>query len=268
MMKLSFSTLGCPNWDIKRIVESAKRYGYNGVELRGAGRQHISFEISPLERKEIRTIFEENGLEICCISAYTRFSTPVREERESNIDTLVRYCELARELNSPLVRSFIGDVPEDIKETDWLEYIPEALHSAGERIKGSGVDVVIETHDYFSTGKLIAQLIERAKSENIKALWDVWHPYRSGEPPEETISYLRNYLRHMHIKDARIIGEDWQLVLPGDGDIPLKKITGLLKDTGYNGYLSFEWEKMWHPEIPEPEIAFPRYVEYMNSIIV
>lgn len=267
-MKLSFSTLGCPNWDIKRIVEFARKYKYDGVELRGAGRQHISLEVSPLERREIKNLFGENGIEICCISAYTRFSSPVKGERESNINTLVKYCELAEEMGSPIVRSFIGNIPEGVKETDWLRYIPEALHSVGEKIEGLGVDVVIETHDYFSTGKLIAQLIKRAESNNIKALWDVWHPYRNGESPEETIGYLKNYLRHMHIKDAKIIQEDWQLVLPGDGDIPLKKIISLLKNIGYTGYLSFEWEKMWHPEIPEPEIAFPRYIEYMRSIIV
>ena len=110
-MKLSFSTLGCPDWNIRKIVESARLYGYNGVELRGAGRQHISLEVSPLERREIKKLFEDNGIEICCISAYTRFSSPVKEERDMNIETLVRYCELAREMGSGIVRSFIGNVP-------------------------------------------------------------------------------------------------------------------------------------------------------------
>jgi sugar phosphate isomerase/epimerase len=265
-MKLSFSTLGCPDWNIRKIVESARLYGYNGVELRGAGRQHISLEVSPLERREIKKLFEDNGIEICCISAYTRFSSPVKEERDMNIETLVRYCELAREMGSGIVRSFIGNVPEGVKESEYMNYIPEALHSAGEKIKGLGVDVVIETHDYFSTGRLISEIIKRSESENIKALWDVWHPYRSGESPRETIGYLKDSLRHMHIKDARRLYDNWQLVLPGEGDIPLVEIINLLKEIGYDGYLSFEWEKMWHPEIPEPEIAFPRYVEYMRSI--
>ncbi|MBC7319425.1 sugar phosphate isomerase/epimerase [bacterium] len=267
-MKLSFSTLGCPTWDIKKIVESARRYGYNGVELRGAGRQHISLEISPLERSEIKRLFEDNNVEICCISAYTRFASPIREEREANIETLVRYCELAREMNAPIVRSFIGNVPEGISESEYMNYIPEALHKVGEKIEGLGVDVVIETHDYFSTGKIISDIIRRTDSKNIKALWDVWHPYRSGESPKETVKYLKPYLRHMHIKDAKRIGEDWQLVLPGEGDIPLKEIVDLLKEIDYQGYLSFEWEKMWHPEIPEPEVSFPRYVEYMRAMSV
>lgn len=266
-MKLSFSTLGCPNWDIRRIVEFARRYRYDGVELRGAGRQHISLEISPLERREIKNLFEDNGLEICCISAYTRFASPIKEERDTNVETLVRYCELAKEMGSSIVRSFIGDVPKDVKESDYMNYIPEALHSVGERIKDLGVDVVIETHDYFSTGRLISEIIKRTESENIKALWDVWHPYRSGESPKETLEYLRPYLRHMHIKDAKKLDDNWQLVLPGEGDIPLLEVINLLKEVSYSGYLSFEWEKMWHPEIPEPEIAFPKYVEYMRSIL-
>lgn len=265
-MKLSFSTLGCPNWDIKKIIESARRYGYNGVELRGAGRQHISLEASPLERREIKRLFEDNGIEICCISAYTRFASPIKEEREMNIENLIRYCELAKEMNAPIVRSFIGSVPTEINESEYMNYIPDALYRVGEKIESLGVDVVIETHDYFSTGKAVSDIIKRTNSKNIKALWDVWYPYRSGESPKETLEYLKDYLRHMHIKDARRIGDDWQLVLPGEGDIPLREIVGLLKKIDYQGYLSFEWEKMWHPEIPEPEIAFPRYIEYMKSI--
>ena len=57
MMKLSFSTLGCPNWDIKKIVDSAPKYGYEGG-IKRAGRQHISPEVSPLERKEIKNLLK------------------------------------------------------------------------------------------------------------------------------------------------------------------------------------------------------------------
>ncbi|MGC8972409.1 MAG: sugar phosphate isomerase/epimerase family protein [bacterium] len=267
-MKLSFSTLGCPNWDIKKIVDFARRYGYNGVELRGAGRQHISLEISPLERREIKNLFEDNGIEICCISAYTRFASPIKEERDMNVEALVRYCELAKEMGSSIVRSFIGDVPKDVSELDYMSYIPEALHKVGEKIENLGIDVVVETHDYFSTGRLISEIIKKTKSRNIKALWDVWHPYKSGESPRETLEFLKPYLRHIHIKDAKKLDDSWQLVLPGEGDIPLVEIINLLKEVDYIGYLSFEWEKMWHPEIPEPEIAFPRYIEYMRSILV
>ena len=35
---------------------------------------------------------------------------------------------------------------------------------------------------------------------------------------------------------------------------------------GYQGYYSLEWEKTWHPELEEPEIAFPAYVDWMHNL--
>jgi hypothetical protein len=41
----------------------------------------------------------------------------------------------------------------------------------------------------------------------------------------------------------------------------------LLEQGGYDGYLSFEWEKAWHPEIDEPEVAIPQYATYMRKLL-
>ena len=38
----------------------------------------------------------------------------------------------------------------------------------------------------------------------------------------------------------------------------------VLKAAGYKGYYGFEWEKAWHPEIEEPEVALPQYAEMMK----
>ena len=39
-----------------------------------------------------------------------------------------------------------------------------------------------------------------------------------------------------------------------------------LRRLTYEGYVSFEWEKYWHPEIEEPEVALPDFVEAMKAI--
>jgi sugar phosphate isomerase/epimerase len=33
-MKLAFSTLGCPDWELAEVIAGARKYGYDGVELR------------------------------------------------------------------------------------------------------------------------------------------------------------------------------------------------------------------------------------------
>ena len=41
----------------------------------------------------------------------------------------------------------------------------------------------------------------------------------------------------------------------------------MLAKGGYRGYYGFEWEKAWHPEIEEPEVAFPHYAEFMRRAL-
>ena len=47
--------------------------------------------------------------------------------------------------------------------------------------------------------------------------------------------------------------------------LPLKAVISRLRQDGYEGFYSFEWEKRWHPELPEPERALPRYVDFMRA---
>ena len=41
----------------------------------------------------------------------------------------------------------------------------------------------------------------------------------------------------------------------------------MLAGAGYKGYYSFEWEKKWHPDIEEPEIAIPQYAKVMREYL-
>jgi len=49
------------------------------------------------------------------------------------------------------------------------------------------------------------------------------------------------------------------------GEMPVRKVVEILKANGLDLFLSFEHEKKWHPELPEPEEAFPAYAEFMRS---
>jgi hypothetical protein len=52
----------------------------------------------------------------------------------------------------------------------------------------------------------------------------------------------------------------------GRGESPIFQAIDLLRNGGYAGYYSFEWEKLWHPELEEPELALPAYLSAMMSI--
>jgi len=61
--------------------------------------------------------------------------------------------------------------------------------------------------------------------------------------------------------------EDRRYVLLGTGEVPVKEQVRVLAGAGYKGYYCFEWEKKWHPEIEEPEVAFPQYAKTMAEYL-
>ncbi len=55
--------------------------------------------------------------------------------------------------------------------------------------------------------------------------------------------------------------------MTGTGEVPVRSQVQVLAGAGYRGYYCFEWEKKWHPEIEEPEVAFPHYAKTMGEYL-
>ncbi len=162
--------------------------------------------------------------------------------------------ELAAEWGVPNVRVFGGSACA-------LDDIASSLDEALDGVEKLGVMVVLETHDAFASAALVADLLRRVDSPWFAALWDVHHPYRVGELPEDVVRALGSRIRLVHIKDARRRGDDWELVPLGEGEVPVRESLAALDAAGYDGWLTVEWEKRWHPELAEPEDALPRELE-------
>ncbi len=261
-MKLAFSTLGCPEWDINQILDSARKHGYEGVELRF---YRGSFDLAsalaefPGGPGEFRRRFEGAGIEICCLDTSVVLSEPGDSiaEGEKNI-------ELALALGAPYLRVFGGDVPENETRESCLKRAADKLSRLGEAADRQGLRVLLETHDAFSSGKQVAELLEAAGDKGLGVIWDVHHPVAMGETPAETARLIGGRTYHVHVKDGKGGNE---LTLPGEGDVPLEETIKELHGLGYRGYLSFEWEKAWVPELPDPEVAFPQAARYFSELL-
>jgi sugar phosphate isomerase/epimerase len=88
-----------------------------------------------------------------------------------------------------------------------------------------------------------------------------------GETAAQTMALLGARLRHVHIKDARRRGDGWELVLLGEGEVPVAEALAAIRAGGYDGYYAVEWEKKWHPEIAEPEVALPQHAALLRQML-
>ena len=246
---LAFSTLGCPAWNLDQILHGAVEYGYDAVELRGYQSEldlPKAAPFTPENRRETRQRFADAGIALCCVSSSGVVA-------QGNLDHVKTHCALAHDLGCPLVRIF-GGHPES------PAVAVENLRAFGDAAQEAGVALVLETHDDFSTGASVAALLNEAAHPAVFSLWDLHHPYRQGEPIEQTHRLMAPTLKHVHVKD----GLPGTYTLLGEGDIPLFPMLDLILGAGYTGSISLEWEKRWKPEIAEPEVAFPQYAKALH----
>ena len=257
---LAFSTLGCPAWDISRILSAATEYGYDAVELRGYLADMdlpLAHPFTPARRAETRRRFDDAGVAICCVSSSGVVA-------QGNLDHVKAHADLAQDLGAPWVRVFGGKLAADLTRDAALGVAAETLRAFGDAATRVGVGIVLETHDDFSTGAQVAELLALTAHPAVFSLWDLHHPYRQGESPEDTYRLLGGTVRHVHVKDGLVDG-GYQLL--GQGDIPLFPRLDLLLDSGYDGPISLEWEKRWAPQIADPEVAFPQYARALRAYL-
>ena len=266
-MKLSFSTLACAEWTLEDIFRFAKNCGYDGVELR-LHEPHISVAASKKQRQEVKDLAEHYGLEICCLAAYTRFSSADETERTENANNLRSAVELAADLGCPFVRSFGGDPRSGTSVQQTAEWIYDGFKAVENTAETLGVKVLLETHDVLSKGKDVAGVFAHGALPEAGVVWDIKHSLVQGESLTETAEYLEGKIDHIHLKDWIPLHDGREhLVLLGAGLLPTVDIILLLKELRFQGYLSLEWEKLWHPEIEDSAVAIDQYAWYMKRLL-
>ena len=270
-LPISFSTLGCPKWPWSRVLEQAAAMGYSAIELRG-----IEMQMNLPERPEFSGTrladsikdLDALGLKISDLGASARMHEPDPKVRAAQMDEGRRFVDLAQRLRAPYVRVFGDKVPPGEAKRDVMARVVEGLRTLGAHAKGSGVSILIEAHGDFTDSPTLVELLKGAAMENVALLWDAHHTFVSGkEQPAATWASVGSYVRHTHLKDSKPEGAEVRYVLTGSGTVPVRETVRLLKSKGYKGYYGFEWEKGWHPEIEEPEVAFPHFAKVMQEYL-
>jgi sugar phosphate isomerase/epimerase len=269
-MKLAFTTLGCPDWNLDTIISNAVEFGYHGVDFRGYLGELDIIKLPEFSTniKETSRRFREASLEIPCFSSSIRLFTTSNAEFDQYFHELRSYAQLCQHFNTPYIRVFGGEI-NDTERTKAVEIVIENLLEMLKIAEAFNVTLIIETHDDWTKCEFVTEIVERVNSDYFHVLWDVHHPFRTvGEDPLKTWNTLGKWIKYTHWKDSYIKKDTergYQLCLLGEGDVPLQRMLHLLIEKGYDGYFTLEWEKKWCPEIEEPEIAFKRYIEFMKE---
>ena len=266
-MKLSFSTLACPEYGFADIYAMASDLGFDGIEVRGLGRdifdsgRNMPFAVNNLAAtvKKLRSL----GLEISCLSSGCCLKNPA--DYETNLALIGEYLVVARALGTKFVRILGDDSPEPNGEVDDSAVLRQ-LQALAPYAEEAGVTLLVETNGVYSDTKRLKDLLDGVHSDNVAALWDFHHPYRyGGENPETTVQNLGMYIAYVHCKDS-VVNSDKKVEyrLMGEGDMPISDMIGALGSINYEGYITLEWVKRWAPYLQDAGIVFPHFIDYMS----
>jgi sugar phosphate isomerase/epimerase len=258
-VRIAFSTLAFPDASLASAVSLGRQWGYAGVELRLIDGELIDPRMPAAARAQVKRTVTAAGLPVVAVDSSIRLTG------EDPGPDLRRFLELASDWESPLVRVFGGALAADPAERqEQLRTAARVLESSVPLARRLGVAMGVETHDDFSASSVVAELLAMTDPDWVGAVWDSHHPYRVGEQPADVYANLGRRILLAQVKDARRRpGGDWELVLLGEGEVPVIQMLGLLAAGGYRGWISVEWEKRWHPEIAEPQIALPQHLSVL-----
>ena len=263
-MKLTFFTLACPKWTHPQIASNAKKAGFHGVDLRcSEDGIHLSQSTTDTQLKEIRRIYEDQGLELPCLCGYTVFNVGNDADLQKNIDMGKRNLDIAAALGSKYYRTFAGQTPKGADKAECRKRAVKGLREVGDHGRSLGIRVGLETHDDWANADIATALVKDVGPERMALIWDTMNCVNAGANLLGMAKTMGKLLEYIQIKDAKIdpkTGEH-HYVLFGEGDLPHEDFGAALKYLKYDGWLCFEWEKMWHPEIEEPEVALPHFAK-------
>lgn len=270
VMKLAFSTLGCPDWELEQVAEAARTYGYEAVELRAIGGDLDLLkrpEFQPGAMEATRRWLADQSLTICCVDTSCTFDSRDAGERGKQIEAALRHAELAAALGASLIRIFPDKIQPGGTRTETRNNIAACLRAVAQDAP-DGVRIGLETHGDFARGQTASDIIRLADHPQVVLIWDVANSLAAGDSIAEAAGEVAPYLAHVHLRDARAVNgqEHWLPVLAGHGAVSFDDAVKSLRGLKYDGYVSFEWEKYWHPEIEEPESALPDFVKAMKGV--
>ena len=265
-MKISFSTLGCPNWTWNEMLAAAIDLGYDGIELRGVGADLFMPNAKIFSRENLpktRESLIKNSIELPVIST----ECLLMNDDPNQLEMLHSYIDLAAALGGKHLR-VLGDInpwPDDsVDESIVCKNLLAVLPYA----EKNGVTLLIESNGIYANSKVLRALLSKIDSPFLAALWDINHPVRYyGETPAETWENIGKFVRHVHIKDSIMVEGKMQYKMLGYGDLPIGEALDILKQNNFDGFLSLEWTKRWNDELEDAGIVFSHFIYALKKML-
>ncbi|HEU5138387.1 MAG TPA: sugar phosphate isomerase/epimerase family protein [Bacillales bacterium] len=261
--------IGLSSYSLSRAIQAGDMTILDVIEWTAAqGGEHIEvvpigfdFEGNPGLANDIRLKAKEVGIDI---SNYAIGADFVKNDFQQEINRVKKEVDRANQLGVKLMRHDIASRPpsEDSVE-QFEEDLPQlvtACREIADYASQYGITTSIENHGFYvQANERVRRLVYEIDRKNFKTTLDAGNFMCVDEDPVASVKRNLPYASMVHLKDfylrpsGRNPGQGWMQTASGNflrgaivghGDIDMWEMIKVIKASGYDGYVSIEFEGM------------------------
>lgn len=242
------------------IMKIAKDMGFDGIEF---------IDLDPpegvSEAQYAEMIREESEKLSLPVTAYTISANLLKDTGvDAEVERICRKVDIAKILGADKLRHDAAwSVPDDIRAFAGFEQLLPVLVDGCRRVteyaQAKGITTMIENHGFFcQDSERVEKIINGVGNANFGILLDIGNFACADENSALAAGRLAPYIKHVHAKDFHIKngngydpgsgffksrgGNYLRGSIIGHGDIPVMQCLSIVKNSGYDGYVSIEFE--------------------------
>jgi len=246
-MKLAYGTYPMPDWPLEQSLPFIAGVGYQGVEIM-ISPKHVGTlpeEIDGPRRAVLRELLARFRLDVTALHLLNcSVYRPDDDTHRDDLEHVRAAVQLARDLGvrePPVIAMGFG-----ARTTEWDQVndrLASLLSSYGDLAAQEDFVLAGEAHRNAAVDRSerITWLLDRIGHPRVKLHFDIVHTFMADEIIEESVETLVPYTAHTHWTDAtRTADGNWQLVLPGWGDLNTTRYVQAMHRAGWNDFITVE----------------------------
>ncbi len=234
---------------LEGFLEKAAELDFDGVELTS----YYFRDTSPEFLRRIRARAFALGLDVAGSAVGNNFCLPPGPARDKQIEMVKKWVEHSEALGAPVIRIFAGSKQKDQADADAHKVLVETIEECCGYAGQHGVYLALENHGGpTATAEGTLKILRDVKSPWFGANLDTGNFH--GADPYAEIAAVAPYAITTHVKvEVSAAGQKAQ-----PADFP--RIVKILREAGYRGYLSIEYEAK-----EDPLTALPRHAKALRE---
>ena len=265
-MQTAFHSVALDQLPVEEAMALVARHGYDAIELNAetlpwAG-PHVTPETDQETRQRISSLAQDLGLGISAISAHVSLIDPDPVARTDALRFTRGCIDLAVDLGAPVAHGLSGPLAPGVEEAEAWEWLTSAVMESADYANSRGVLFAFEAiaNQLISRTEELQQMLNRVGDNRLWVNFDPSHFEVMGDDPVAAARTLAGRTVHVHLKDAQGVPADFTFPPLGEGRIDFDRMIVELRDGGYDGVLSAEYEaQVYGFDLPPERILADSY---------